>query len=62
VNHNLEAINASRLVIAHRLTTIMQADRIYLFDNGRILQSGTYDELINQPGPFAELAKRQLAF
>lgn len=62
VNHNLQAINATRLVIAHRLTTIMQADRIYLFENGRIVQSGTYDELMSQPGPFAALAQRQLAF
>ncbi len=62
VNHHLEGINATRVVIAHRLTTIMKADRIYLFDNGRIAQSGTYDELINQPGHFAELAQRQMAF
>jgi ABC-type multidrug transport system fused ATPase/permease subunit len=38
----------------------MQADRIYVLDKGSIVQSGTYHELIEQPGLFRELAKRQM--
>ena len=41
-------------------TTVRGADRIYVFDKGRIAQNGTYDDLIKAPGPFAEFAKRQL--
>jgi ABC-type multidrug transport system fused ATPase/permease subunit len=39
----------------------MNADRIIVLDAGRIVQSGTYAELIAQPGLFAELAQRQTA-
>lgn len=58
---SLEQLNATRIVIAHRLSTIVNADCIYVFEGGKIVQSGTYAELINQRGPFAELAKRQQA-
>jgi ATP-binding cassette subfamily C protein len=61
VSESLEKLEATRVVIAHRLSTIMNADRIYVIDQGRIVQSGTYDELINQAGIFAELARRQIA-
>lgn len=61
VSASLARLQATRLVIAHRLSTIVNADHIYVFHDGRIVQHGTYPELINQPGPFADLAKRQLA-
>lgn len=61
VSRSLEGLNATRIVIAHRLSTIINADRIYVMDQGKIVQSGTYAELISQEGPFAEMAKRQLA-
>ncbi|WP_035121220.1 NHLP bacteriocin export ABC transporter permease/ATPase subunit [Cohnella panacarvi] len=61
VGESLAKLHATRVVIAHRLSTIMNADRIYVLDQGRIAQAGTYSELMNQEGPFAELAKRQLA-
>lgn len=61
VSQSLEQLQATRIVIAHRLSTIVNADQIYVFDKGRIVQSGTYKELISVPGPFAEQAKRQLA-
>ncbi|NLG48758.1 MAG: NHLP bacteriocin export ABC transporter permease/ATPase subunit [Chloroflexi bacterium] len=61
VSRSLEELQATRVVIAHRLTTVANADRIYVIEAGRIVQSGSYDELLNQPGPFAELAKRQMA-
>jgi glucan exporter ATP-binding protein len=46
-------------VIAHRLATIRNATRILVFDNGRIIEAGTYDELLQRGGSFADLAKAQ---
>ena len=46
-------------VIAHRLATIRNADRIVVFDAGRIVETGTFDELVALGGRFAELAKAQ---
>jgi ABC-type multidrug transport system fused ATPase/permease subunit len=66
VSHAMEQMSAgqtrvTRLVIAHRLSTIVKADRIIVLDKGLIVQTGTYDELVNQEGFFANLARRQLA-
>jgi ATP-binding cassette subfamily B protein len=46
-------------VIAHRLATIRNATRILVFDGGRIIEAGTYDELVQRGGFFAELVKAQ---
>jgi ATP-binding cassette subfamily B protein len=46
-------------VIAHRLATIRNADRILVFDQGRIIETGTFDELVAKGGRFAELARAQ---
>jgi NHLM bacteriocin system ABC transporter ATP-binding protein len=61
VSQSLEDLQATRVVIAHRLSTIKGADKIFVLQNGRIAQQGTYDELINVEGLFADLAKRQMA-
>jgi ABC-type bacteriocin/lantibiotic exporter with double-glycine peptidase domain len=61
ISASLERLQATRVVVAHRLSTIVGADRIYVLDQGRVVQSGTYQELIQQQGLFAELAQRQLA-
>jgi ABC-type bacteriocin/lantibiotic exporter with double-glycine peptidase domain len=61
VTGSLDRLSATRVVIAHRLSTILHADRIFVIEAGRIVQTGTYDELIRQEGLFADLAKRQLA-
>lgn len=61
VSESLSRLQVTRIVIAHRLSTITQADHIYVFDKGKIMQSGTYQELLEQQGLFAELASRQLA-
>jgi NHLM bacteriocin system ABC transporter ATP-binding protein len=60
VSASRQGLQATRVVIAHRLSTILHADRIFVLDRGVIVQSGTYQELIAQPGLFVELAKRQL--
>jgi ATP-binding cassette subfamily B protein len=54
------AINAARadrtvILVAHRLTTLRDADRILVFDDGRIVETGTYPELVRRGGVFAEL-------
>jgi ATP-binding cassette subfamily B protein len=46
-------------VIAHRLATIRNADRILVFEQGRIVETGTFDELVARGGRFAELARAQ---
>jgi glucan exporter ATP-binding protein len=46
-------------VIAHRLSTIRNATRILVFENGRVIESGTFDELVAQGGHFADLATAQ---
>ena len=61
VSGSLERLKATRVVVAHRLSTVVQADRIYVMDRGRVVQSGSYQELMQQGGLFAELAQRQLA-
>jgi ABC-type multidrug transport system fused ATPase/permease subunit len=59
VSEALDAMGCTRLVIAHRLSTIRHCDRILVLDGGRIIEDGTYDELIAQGGFFAELVERQ---
>jgi ATP-binding cassette subfamily C protein len=60
VTKSLEQLRTTRVVIAHRLSTIMGADRILVFEKGRIVQVGNYEQLITDGGPFAQFAKRQL--
>ena len=59
VSEALDSLNCTRIVIAHRLSTIRNCDRILVLDGGRILEDGTYDELIEKNGFFAELVSRQ---
>ena len=48
------------ITIAHRLSTIMNADNIVVLDQGRIVESGTFDELVSRPdGHFNQLVKKQ---
>lgn len=61
VSASLERLQATRVVVAHRLSTVVNADRIVVLQGGRIVQQGRYDELIQQGGLFAELARRQVA-
>ena len=52
-------LKCTRIVVAHRLSTIRQCDRIIVLDGGKIIEDGTYDELIEAKGFFAELVERQ---
>ena len=59
VSDSLEKLKCTRIVIAHRLSTIRGCDRIIYLEKGKIVEDGTYDELIGLGGKFAELVERQ---
>ena len=58
----LKALMAGRttFIIAHRLSTVRDADEILVFEGGRILERGSFEALVRQDGRFAELVKTQL--
>lgn len=59
VSEALDRMRCTRVVIAHRLSTIRHCDRILVLDEGKIIEDGTYEELIAKKGFFAELVERQ---
>ena len=59
VTDSLNGMHCTRIVIAHRLSTIRECDRIIALDHGKVIESGTYDELIAKNGFFADLVARQ---
>ena len=59
VSEALDAMKCTRIVIAHRLSTIRQCDRIIVLDHGKIIEDGSYEELIAKSGFFADLVARQ---
>lgn len=61
VSEALRRLPATRIVIAHRLSTVQDADRIYVLKEARMAESGTFDELMAARGPFWDLVQRQLA-
>ncbi len=60
VCESLERLKATRVVIAHRLSTVMNCDKIYVLEKGNVLEEGTYQELMERKGRFYELAARQM--
>ena len=60
VSTTLGNLNVTRIIIAHRLSTVRKVDRIIVLVDGKIVQSGTFAELSNTPGMFASFAQRQL--
>lgn len=61
VTDSLGRMNVTRIVIAHRLSTVAQADRIIVLHAGSIVEQGSYAELMALDGIFASMAKRQIA-
>jgi len=59
VSESLKQLKATRILVAHRLSTLKTADRIYVLEKGRITQQGTYSDLVKVPGLFARLVERQ---
>ena len=59
VSDSLEKLKCTRIVIAHRLSTIRACDRIIYLEKGKIVEDGSYDELIALNGRFAGLVERQ---
>lgn len=59
VSESLDSLNCTRIVIAHRLSTIRECDRIIVLDKGKVIEDGSYEELIGKEGFFAELVARQ---
>jgi ABC-type bacteriocin/lantibiotic exporter with double-glycine peptidase domain len=60
VSQHIAALNTTRVVVAHRLSTIRNANTVHVLDGGRLVQSGSFDELMAAEGPFRRLASRQL--
>ena len=61
VTRSLDKLKATRIVVAHRLSTIRRCDRIIVMDDGAIAEMGSFDELVAKGGLFADLVKRQVA-
>ena len=60
VCESLEKLGSTRLVIAHRLSTVVNCDRILVMDKGRIVEQGSYEQLMELKGLFYNLASRQI--
>ena len=61
VTKSLDKLHATRIIVAHRLSTIRHADRIIVLDKGRIAETGSFQELVDKGGLFASFVKRQVA-
>ena len=59
ISEALDKLKCTRIVIAHRLSTIQRCSRILVMDQGTVIEEGTYDELVERNGFFAELIARQ---
>ena len=60
VQASLKKLSVTRVMIAHRLSTVQDVDRIFVMEKGRIVESGSHDDLMARNGAFAALARRQI--
>jgi ABC-type bacteriocin/lantibiotic exporter with double-glycine peptidase domain len=60
VIQSLSSLKCTRIVIAHRLSTVQDCDRIIVLDQGKVVEEGTYEELMANKGLFYEFAIRQI--
>ena len=60
MSESLERLEVTRITVAHRLSTIANADRIYVIENGSVVEEGDYNTLVEADGLFTELARKQL--
>lgn len=60
VSETLGNMDVTKIVVAHRLSTVIRCNRIIVMDKGRIVEDGTFEELMNRKGEFYNLACRQL--
>jgi len=60
VTESLDRLKVTRIVVAHRLSTVINADRIHVLDGGKIVEAGTYSKLMKMNGVFTKLAERQM--
>ena len=61
VTNSLNNLHATRIIVAHRLSTIRQCNKIIVMDAGKIIEQGSFDELVKLGGVFSNLVKRQMA-
>ena len=59
IKETLDRMNCTRIVVAHRLSTVKDCDKIIVLDKGQICQQGTYEELVSEDGLFRELIRSQ---
>ncbi|CBZ02422.1 ATP-binding cassette domain-containing protein [Clostridium botulinum] len=60
--HSLEKLNCTKIVVAHRLSTVQLCDKIIMLNNGQITEEGTYTSLINKKGRFYNFVLRQQSY
>ena len=61
VQESLDKMQTTMLIVAHRLSTIRNADHIIVLDEGKLVEEGTYDELVKMNGIFTAMVNRQIA-
>jgi ATP-binding cassette subfamily B protein len=60
IERTIDKLDITTIIIAHRLSTIMKCDKIYVMDNGEIIESGSHSDLMEQKGKYYDLWKEQL--